>query len=912
MTVTITGSVKDVTGVADNETPWRFASVIRFADDGSVITDKPRDVRAVGGRLKVELEPGFTVVTYGQRVWQVTVPETPTTLKALIEAAVAFPPDTAQTQLNEAVAKAAPGFVAAELEAQTAAKVTADLEARAPQVIPGDTPGTVRNKLGDAVGPEFPAVVGLWDGIADRDEGVKKATGGIVPIERFNPDSVGWKAALEAAVAEASASGGKVLLGAGKTYSAVAGAVLTDLHVRIDFNGARVVRAAAGATDFSAISIVYTTSTPQSVVAVTAQTYDWGVGSSDTTPVSRIELSSTAGWAVGDYAVIVGDDAIPGANPSRANQYEGERFRIAGISGNYLYAARPLRVSLATNIRIARMTQRDVVLIDPWVEDESGSPAGRNDPAIVVQSAVKPRLLGGRMRNLQGEGVQFQGCVEGVCGGVFEVANLRTSDFYSAYGYGIRLVSCCDFDVRGLRGSFTRHLITTGAGQAMSADSPDLHRYGSNFGHRFQGTGGETGHASFDFHEDAAYSDIDGAQVAFSHREPLGTKAAFQLRGRNTGLLNSSSKGGAGVSLIGFTGGADFRIANYQHTILPGMSATDTYGIQCDCSNMASRGKLSLSEVQLFGPGMVGNMVRLTKTAVRASRLDIVAHNDASYSPFTVINVLADSELVVDELYMDLRGISGTVRPYLLADSLSAVRVNRLVVLTGGAAWTLGSFNNADGTVNIGRLETDTMPSDFTGVGAGATWSIGDIVVNQQSILTGTDSQSNISSTLNMFHKSTRILDVALTAARTITEPTKELFTGRERTYVRTAAATGAFAWNIGSDSLASPGMWLRRRWTGTAWITTGKGYLTAAPSGSAALNFPSVAAQSVQDLTITVTGAVLGDSVALGVPTAAVTAGIAFTAWVSAADTVTVRAHNYTAGALDPASGTFKATIVR
>ena len=82
-------------------------------------------------------------------------------------------------------------------------------------------------------------------------------------------------------------------------------------------------------------------------------------------------------------------------------------------------------------------------------------------------------------------------------------------------------------------------------------------------------------------------------------------------------------------------------------------------------------------------------------------------------------------------------------------------------------------------------------------------------------------------------------------------------------------------------------------------------------PSGTATLDFGEVAAQSHVDLTIAVTGAVVGDSVALGVPTAAVTTGIAYTAWVSAADTVTVRAHNYTAGALDPASGTFKATII-
>ena len=82
--------------------------------------------------------------------------------------------------------------------------------------------------------------------------------------------------------------------------------------------------------------------------------------------------------------------------------------------------------------------------------------------------------------------------------------------------------------------------------------------------------------------------------------------------------------------------------------------------------------------------------------------------------------------------------------------------------------------------------------------------------------------------------------------------------------------------------------------------------------AATANLDFGSVAAQSQADLTITVTGAAVGDSVAIGIPTGAVTAGIAYTAWVSATNTVTVRAHNYTTAPLDPASGTFKAVIVR
>jgi len=57
------------------------------------------------------------------------------------------------------------------------------------------------------------------------------------------------------------------------------------------------------------------------------------------------------------------------------------------------------------------------------------------------------------------------------------------------------------------------------------------------------------------------------------------------------------------------------------------------------------------------------------------------------------------------------------------------------------------------------------------------------------------------------------------------------------------------------------------------------------------------------------VTGAAVGDRVSLGLP-AAPTAGIVFQAFVSAADTVTVRATNITANPVDPASATYKVKV--
>jgi hypothetical protein len=81
---------------------------------------------------------------------------------------------------------------------------------------------------------------------------------------------------------------------------------------------------------------------------------------------------------------------------------------------------------------------------------------------------------------------------------------------------------------------------------------------------------------------------------------------------------------------------------------------------------------------------------------------------------------------------------------------------------------------------------------------------------------------------------------------------------------------------------------------------------------GSATLNFPSTNAQLSADLTITVTGAADGDVVSLGVPNAAVNANTSYSAWVSAANTVTVRFNNYSSGTVDPASALFKVFVTK
>lgn len=81
--------------------------------------------------------------------------------------------------------------------------------------------------------------------------------------------------------------------------------------------------------------------------------------------------------------------------------------------------------------------------------------------------------------------------------------------------------------------------------------------------------------------------------------------------------------------------------------------------------------------------------------------------------------------------------------------------------------------------------------------------------------------------------------------------------------------------------------------------------------SATASLDFGNLVAIGCEDLTITVTGAALGDTVSIGVPNGSVPGTTAqFSGWVSSANTVTIRYCDLIGG--DPASGTFRATVTQ
>lgn len=133
-----------------------------------------------------------------------------------------------------------------------------------------------------------------------------------------------------------------------------------------------------------------------------------------------------------------------------------------------------------------------------------------------------------------------------------------------------------------------------------------------------------------------------------------------------------------------------------------------------------------------------------------------------------------------------------------------------------------------------------------------------------------------------------------MASVREITSGTEASSNGQLAFFTRKAGATPTEAFRIGDGFQVNSGSLVKK-------------ILQA----SAALDFPSVAAQNFQTLTITVTGAATNDIVCLGLPSNGYAGGLAFKAHVSAADTVTVTAQNFTAAAIDPGNLSCRVMVV-
>lgn len=97
-------------------------------------------------------------------------------------------------------------------------------------------------------------------------------------------------------------------------------------------------------------------------------------------------------------------------------------------------------------------------------------------------------------------------------------------------------------------------------------------------------------------------------------------------------------------------------------------------------------------------------------------------------------------------------------------------------------------------------------------------------------------------------------------------------------------------------------------------YVTSGSTRYTLAKTltTTVTLNFGNTLTNTSSDITVALTGAALNDVVIIGVPNGAVNNNSCYTAWVSSANNVRVRFNNYSSASINPASGTFRITVLK
>jgi hypothetical protein len=87
---------------------------------------------------------------------------------------------------------------------------------------------------------------------------------------------------------------------------------------------------------------------------------------------------------------------------------------------------------------------------------------------------------------------------------------------------------------------------------------------------------------------------------------------------------------------------------------------------------------------------------------------------------------------------------------------------------------------------------------------------------------------------------------------------------------------------------------------------------IVAGVKATATLDFPSTATNDCSDLNMTVTGAIVGKPVSLGVGLAAIPNDGVFDAYVTSTNNVLVRFCNNTILSIDPGSATFEVVVIQ
>lgn len=171
--VTITGdTVRDSVGRKDNRPWYAWAADYQDGNPGVITPRRSKPLIPSNGVLSFEIEAGISAWIEnpdGQR-YLVTIPLVDGSLWEVIEAGVAFPPDTDQERLIAAVTPIAESVGTAAAEAAAPAAVGQAAADMNPIPVAGPTPGKIAISFNGTTGDEFNPLPASWDDLVGRPD----------------------------------------------------------------------------------------------------------------------------------------------------------------------------------------------------------------------------------------------------------------------------------------------------------------------------------------------------------------------------------------------------------------------------------------------------------------------------------------------------------------------------------------------------------------------------------------------------------------------------------------------------------------------------------------------------------------------------------------------------------------------
>lgn len=271
------------------------------------------------------------------------------------------------------------------------------------------------------------------------------------------------------------------------------------------------------------------------------------------TTVTRVNLTSTAGFAVGDW-VQIGSSTVRW--PANAEVFWFEASQIVRIVANSSIDLVHQLLgessgALNANLRIRKVPDYRLEARNIRIKADGN----------VLATGIEGRVfaitlrggIGHRLDNIHAESwwerfIRLEACIRSkVIGPSWDVLPDTSTD-NEAFGYGIHETSTCfGTQITGMQGGRCRHAYTTGspATTTYSADTP--YRYGMSIGSKITGFCYGASGAAFDSHDTCAYIEFNGCKSIAPSNQPqsiLTVPAGFQDRGYRTRYVACTASGG--------------------------------------------------------------------------------------------------------------------------------------------------------------------------------------------------------------------------------------------------------------------------------------------------------------------------------------------------------------------------------